>query len=57
LEPFLKFCEYAYIKMRAIHLDGYPWVGQNMGERGTEWDKLYKTSIDPYFAQNYVFLK
>jgi hypothetical protein len=43
--------------MRAKNLDGYPSVGQNMGERGIEWEKLCKISIDPYFAQNYVFLK
>jgi hypothetical protein len=57
MEPFLKSDEYTYIKMKAKNLDGYPWVGQNVGERGTEWERLYKISIDPYSEQNSVFPK
>jgi len=31
----------AYIRVKARNLGGYPWVGQNVGERGTEWERLY----------------
>jgi hypothetical protein len=43
--------------VRARNFSGYPWVGQNVGERGTEWERLILVSIDPYSALNYVFLE
>ncbi len=45
------------MQMRARNLSGYPWVGQNTCERKIEWERLYKISIDPYFAHNYAFPK
>jgi hypothetical protein len=39
MEPFLKSGS-AYVQVRVKNLSGYPWVGQNTGERGTKWERL-----------------
>jgi hypothetical protein len=43
--------------MRAKNLCGVSLVGQNAGKKGTKWERLYKISVDPYFAQNFAFPK